>query len=63
MTGCAITALAVNSASAITTTRAVAAMVAGSRVRCAISMKKAMPSAGAEQHRRAEHVDELEREQ
>src|SRR5712692_2503161 len=43
-TGCTTTALTVKSASAITTMRAVAAMVAGSRERCAISMKKAIPS-------------------
>ena len=37
-------ALAVKIASASTTMRAVATIAAGSRVRCAISMKKAMPS-------------------
>jgi hypothetical protein len=43
VTGWAITADRVNSMSASTTTEAVRAMKAASRLRCAISMKKAMP--------------------
>src|SRR5215510_9978730 len=43
-TGCAITAFKVNTASAITTMRAVAAIITASPVRCAIYMKNAMPS-------------------
>ena len=41
--GCAITAVSVNSMSAMTTTEAVRAMKAAEPLRCAISMKKAMP--------------------
>ena len=44
VTGCTTTAVAVNSVSAITTVRAVCAIAAGLPLRCAISMKKAMPS-------------------
>jgi len=44
VTGCATTAVAVNRKSARTTMRAVPAMVAGLRLRCAASMKKAMPA-------------------
>ena len=43
MTGCSATAAAVKIMSATTTTRAVRPINAGSPLRCAISMKKAMP--------------------
>src|SRR6266705_1040897 len=57
-TGCAITAFKVNIASAITTVRAVVAMVAASPVRCAMYMKNAMPSPVP--NRTAEKVHKLE---
>jgi hypothetical protein len=42
--GCSTTAVAVSSVSAMTTTPAVCATSRESPVRCAISMKKAMPA-------------------
>src|SRR5690606_20950546 len=44
VTGCSTTAEAVNTKSAITTIRATPAMTATLRLRCATSMKKAMPA-------------------